>query len=81
MKVWGLWATLGFAILAFGLGQALSVAALAAFKSFDPLRVEYDGSAIALVELSRRHSASGVRLKLPCSSAKMPMLARARKTR
>jgi membrane protease YdiL (CAAX protease family) len=51
MKPWGLWATLGFAILAFGLGQALGVAALTAVKSFDPLRIDFDGTAIAIVTL------------------------------
>jgi uncharacterized protein len=51
MKVWGLAATLGFAILAFGLGQALGVAALAAVKTFDPLHVNQDGTAIAIVTL------------------------------
>jgi uncharacterized protein len=51
MKVWGLAATLGFGILAFVLGQALGVAALAAFRTFDPLHVDYDGTAIAIVTL------------------------------
>lgn|SRR6266853_2103244 len=51
MKIWGLAATLGFAILAFGLGQAVGVGALTALKTFDPLRVDYDGTAIAIVTL------------------------------
>jgi uncharacterized protein len=51
MKVWGIAATLGFAILAFGLGQAVGVAALTAIKAFDPARVDYDGTAIAIVTL------------------------------
>jgi membrane protease YdiL (CAAX protease family) len=51
MKPWGLWATLGFAVLAFGLGQALGVAALAAVKTFDPQHVDFDGTAIAIVTL------------------------------
>jgi uncharacterized protein len=51
MKSWGIAATLGFAILAFGLGQAVGVGALTAMKSFDPLRVDYDGTAIAIVTL------------------------------
>lgn len=51
MKVWGLAATLGFGILAFVLGQAVGVAVLAAVRTFDPLHVEYDGTAIAIVTL------------------------------
>src|ERR1019366_2992198 len=51
MKIWGLAATLGFAILAFGLGQAVGVGALTAVRAFDPLRVDYDGTAIAIVTL------------------------------
>ncbi len=51
MKVWGLAATLGFGILAFVLGQAMGVTSLMAFKTFDPLRVDYDGTAIAIVTL------------------------------
>ena len=51
MKVWGLAATLGFAILAFGLGQAVAVGALTALKTFDTARVDYDGTAIAIVTL------------------------------
>jgi uncharacterized protein len=51
MKIWGLAATLGFAILAFGLGQAVGIGALSAMKAFDPLRVDYDGTAIAIVTL------------------------------
>ncbi len=51
MKTWGLWATLGFAILAFGLGQAVAISALSVIKAFDPLRVDYDGTAVAVVTL------------------------------
>lgn len=51
MKVWGLLATLAFAILAFGLGQAVGIGALLAVKSIDPQRVDYDGTAVAIVTL------------------------------
>jgi uncharacterized protein len=51
MKVWGLAATLGFSILAFVLGQTLGIAALAAVKPFDPLHVDTDGTALAIVTL------------------------------
>jgi hypothetical protein len=51
MKVWGLWATLGFAILAFVLGQAMGIAALTMVKNFDPARVDYDGTAVAVYTL------------------------------
>jgi membrane protease YdiL (CAAX protease family) len=47
MKVWGLAATLGFAVLAFGLGQAVGIGAMTA-AGFDPLRVGYDGTAVAI---------------------------------
>lgn len=51
MKVWGLWATAGFAILAFVLGQAMGIAALTMVKNFDPTRVDYDGTAVAVYTL------------------------------
>jgi uncharacterized protein len=51
MKVWGLWATAGFAILAFVLGQATGIAALTLVKNFDPARVDYDGTAVAVYTL------------------------------
>jgi uncharacterized protein len=51
MKVWGLWATLGFAILAFVLGQAMGIAVLTMVKNFDPARVDYDGTAVAVYTL------------------------------
>jgi len=51
MKIWGFAATLGFAVLAFGFGQAVGVGALTALKVFDPQRVGYDGTAIAIVTL------------------------------
>jgi membrane protease YdiL (CAAX protease family) len=50
MKVWGLAATLGFAILAFGLGQAVGIGALTA-AGYDPLRVGNDGAAVAITLL------------------------------
>jgi uncharacterized protein len=51
MKVWGLWATLAFAILAFVLGQAMGIAALSLLKNFDPARVDSDGTAVAIYTL------------------------------
>jgi hypothetical protein len=51
MKVWGLAATLGFSVLAFFLGQAVGIGALTAMKSLDAARVDYDGTAIAIVAL------------------------------
>ncbi len=51
MKVWGIWATLGFAILAFVLGQAMGFALLSLVKSFDPARVDTDGTAVAIYTL------------------------------
>jgi membrane protease YdiL (CAAX protease family) len=51
MKVWGLWATAGFAILAFVLGQAMGIAALTMVKNFDPTRIDYDGTAVAVYTL------------------------------
>jgi uncharacterized protein len=50
MKVWGLAATLGFAILAFGLGQAVGSGVLTA-AGYDPLRMGNDGTAVAIVVL------------------------------
>jgi uncharacterized protein len=52
MKVWGLWATLGFAVLAFVLGQAMGIAAaLTMVRNFDPARAEYDGTVFAVYTL------------------------------
>jgi uncharacterized protein len=51
MKVWGLWATLAFAILAFVLGQAMGIAVLSLLKNFDPARVDSDGTAVAIYTL------------------------------
>jgi uncharacterized protein len=51
MKVWGLWATLAFAILAFVLGQAMGIAALSLLKNLDPARVDSDGTAVAIYTL------------------------------
>ena len=48
MKIWGIAATLGFAVLAFGFGQAVGIGALAAVKGADPLLAGYDGSAVAI---------------------------------
>jgi hypothetical protein len=51
MKVWGFPATLGFAVVAFVLGQAVGIGALTALKTFDAARVDFDGTAIAIVTL------------------------------
>src|SRR5277367_3334315 len=51
MKVWGLWATLAFAILAFVLGQAMGFAVLSMVKSIDPGRVVSEGTAVAIYTL------------------------------
>jgi uncharacterized protein len=51
MKVWGIWATLAFAILAFLLGQAMGFAALTLVKNIDPARVDSDGTAVAIYTL------------------------------
>jgi uncharacterized protein len=51
MKVWGIWATLAFAILAFVLGQAMGFAVLSMVKSIDPGRVDTDGTAVAIYTL------------------------------
>jgi uncharacterized protein len=51
MKVWGIWATLAFAILAFVLGQAMGFAVLSLVKSIDPSRVDSDGTAVAIYTL------------------------------
>jgi uncharacterized protein len=51
MKVWGIWATLAFAILAFVLGQALGFAVLSVVKSIDAGRVDTDGVAVAVYTL------------------------------
>jgi membrane protease YdiL (CAAX protease family) len=51
MKVWGIWATLAFAILAFVLGQAMGFAVLSMIKSIDPGRVDTDGAAVAIYTL------------------------------
>lgn len=50
MRAWGFWGTLGFAVLAFGLGQGVALASLAAWLGPNAIgAVEHDGSAIALV--------------------------------
>ena len=51
MKVWGIWATLALAILAFILGQAMGIAVLTMVKNFDPARVDSDGTAVAIYTL------------------------------
>jgi uncharacterized protein len=51
MKVWGIWATLAFAILAFVLGQAMGFAVLSLVKSIDPGRVDTDGTSVAIYTL------------------------------
>jgi uncharacterized protein len=51
MKAWGIWATLAFAILAFVLGQAMGIAVLTMVRSFDPTRVDSDGTAVAIYTL------------------------------
>jgi uncharacterized protein len=48
MKTWGIAATLGFAVLAFGFGQAVGVGAISAALGADPSLSGYDGSVIAL---------------------------------
>jgi membrane protease YdiL (CAAX protease family) len=48
MKIWGLAATLGFAVLAFLFGQAVGIGALSATLGADPLLGGYDGSAVTL---------------------------------
>jgi membrane protease YdiL (CAAX protease family) len=51
MKVWGLAATLGLAILAFGLGQLTGVGVLPAIKAIDPRQIDHDGTAVAAFTL------------------------------
>jgi uncharacterized protein len=51
MKVWGIWATLAFAILAFVLGQAMGYAVVSMVKTIDPGRVDTDGVAVAIYTL------------------------------
>ena len=51
MKVWSIWATLAFAILAFVLGQAMGFAVLSMVKTLDPGRVDTDGTAVAIYTL------------------------------
>jgi uncharacterized protein len=51
MKVWGIWATLAFAILAFVLGQAMGFAVLSMVKTLDLGRVDTDGTAVAIYTL------------------------------
>jgi len=51
MKVWGIAATLGFAVLAFGLGQAVGIGALSAAMGGDLLVSRYDGVTVAVALL------------------------------
>src|SRR5215472_18182987 len=48
MKSWGIAATLGFAALAFGFGQAVGLGAMSAALGADPSLTGYGGSAIAI---------------------------------
>jgi uncharacterized protein len=51
MKAWGILATLGFAVLAFGLGQLTGAAAMLAFTKKDLASLAEDGTALAVVAL------------------------------
>jgi uncharacterized protein len=51
MKVWGLTATFGFSVLAFGFGQAVGLAALSAVTGLDPSRAGFDDGAAVAVSL------------------------------
>jgi uncharacterized protein len=51
MKVWSIWATLAFAILAFVLGQAMGYAVVTTLKTIDLGRVDTDGTAVAIYTL------------------------------
>jgi uncharacterized protein len=48
MKAWGIAATLGFAVLAFGFGQLVGVGAVTAAMGADLSRVANDGAAVAV---------------------------------
>ena len=48
MSAWGIAATLGFAVLAFGFGQAIGVGAATAAMGADLSRVANDGAAVAV---------------------------------
>jgi len=48
MKIWGIAATLAFAVLAFGFGQAVGLGAMAVAMGADPSRTAYDGAAVAV---------------------------------
>jgi len=48
MKIWGIAATLGFAVLAFGFGQAVGFGAMSAAMGADPSRTAFDGAAVAV---------------------------------
>jgi len=51
MKVWGLAATLGFVVLAFGLSIAVGSGVLTA-TGYDPVRIGNDGTAVAISVLA-----------------------------
>ena len=48
MKIWGIAATLGFAVLAFVFGLAVGNDAMTAALGADPSRSAYDGAAVAV---------------------------------
>src|SRR6266853_1523721 len=48
MKIWGIAATLGFAVLAFVFGRAVGNDAITAALGADPSRGAYDGAAVAV---------------------------------
>jgi uncharacterized protein len=51
MKVWGLWATLGFAVLAFLLGEAMGFSIASMMKNFDLARADSNGTVLAVDKL------------------------------
>ena len=48
MKIWGIAATLAFAVLAFVFGLAIGNDAMTAALGADPSRSAYDGAAVAV---------------------------------
>jgi hypothetical protein len=48
MKVWGLWATLAFAIVAFLLGVTMGSAVVLSVSKLDPNAIDFDGTASAI---------------------------------
>jgi membrane protease YdiL (CAAX protease family) len=51
MKVWGLWATLGFAVLAFILGEAMGFSVASMLKNFDLAHADSNGTVLAVDKL------------------------------